>query len=334
MVIQSFRLCDGTVIRVADAVELKKPETRTHGLQSGDFLKVSRTLQDLRTGTNYVQGLKYKREKYVLGKSSDGQKSRLNELVLYLETREDDNRPAEIQGLVTVSMNEILRKRDIVCTQKPYPMLSFRDQPPGEYVHMRRLTESERRKQIFDRGPLVCRWARESIISPNGKIYGGVLRHLRKHEVTVPQHLQQIAGNPQHKPSIAQSPLDTPVSIPIIELPEARGTQKLARPPSLEYIEHPPQRGNAATTKNRYTFLDLFSGAGGASRGADNAGLTVLGGLDHNQPAMNAWKRNNPEGRCFPMEMSNFFESGQYKLVGRPDIASVSPCCQPYSGAQ
>ena len=44
-----------------------------------------------------------------------------------------------------------------------------------------------------------------------------------------------------------------------------------------------------------YTFIDLFSGAGGLSCGFEKAGLTCLAGIDFLKPAIETFKKNHKD---------------------------------------
>ncbi|KAF1943159.1 S-adenosyl-L-methionine-dependent methyltransferase [Clathrospora elynae] len=322
---QFCRRPDGSIIKVGHTVELKQSGSRGNGLQSGDFIKVVNIIRDSTTAEIRLRGHRYMREKYLLGQGSDGSHASVNELMMHFEVHEDDNRPAQVQGLVDISPTEIKDRRDITHTQKPYPMLSFREQPARRYSHLR--SKDEIKREIFHRGLLVCRWSRTSIISPNGSAYGGILRLLSRKQTMTPLHLR---GSQPQTPQ--------PISKPILHADALRGARLGKRPmrtPSLEELHTPPLK-RAAThpfKKKQYTFFDMFCGAGGASRGADNAGLQVLGGLDFDQDAMIAWENNNTGGLPFCTDAFVFLENGSHKIVGRVDILSISNPCQPFSPA-
>jgi DNA (cytosine-5)-methyltransferase 1 len=48
-------------------------------------------------------------------------------MVLDLQVEEVDPRPNVVEGMVNIPACKVLRKRELIVTNKPYPMLSFRD---------------------------------------------------------------------------------------------------------------------------------------------------------------------------------------------------------------
>ncbi|KAJ9635275.1 uncharacterized protein PV06_09322 [Exophiala oligosperma] len=100
------------------------------------------------------------------------------------------------------------------------------------------------------------------------------------------------------------------------------------------------QIGPARANPNSYVFADFFSGAGGASQGAVDAGLSPLFALDHDCPAVKTYAENFARygTMIFNMGVTEFLRlSNSYTSeTGRPtliDIAHMSPPCQPFSPA-
>lgn len=98
--------------------------------------------------------------------------------------------------------------------------------------------------------------------------------------------------------------------------------------------------GSPRANSNSYVFADFFSGAGGASQGAVDAGLSPLFALDHDCPAVNTYAENFAQygTMIFNMGVSEFLKiSNEYASEeGVPtliDIAHMSPPCQPFSPA-
>jgi len=54
------------------------------------------------------------------------------------------------------------------------------------------------------------------------------------------------------------------------------------------------QDGRAQQAQQKYNFVDAFCGAGGASRGAQMAGLSIISGFDFDKLATEAWSKNFP----------------------------------------
>lgn len=322
------RLADGSIVRIGDTVELQLPPHRSvEDEASGDFLKILKIVKDDETGAVSIQGHRFMREKYVIGRSfvspfscsedkNDRKGPRLNELVMHMVVQEDDDRPAFVQGLERIPITEVSCKRTIIVTEKPYPMLSFRDQPSSIYAHLAGKTTAEKRLHIFQNGPLVCRWTRISIISPNGNTYGGTYRYVSKKEAMASQRPQQPEASRSATP-VASSP------------------RHHTRTISLEEVTVPWARKSSLPQKTEpYTMLDMFCGGGGASRGGDDAGLKVVGGLDHNATAMEAWEQNNSGAIPLCMDSFAFLEDENHRIIGRVVFLNISNPCQTFSGAQ
>jgi DNA (cytosine-5)-methyltransferase 1 len=202
-------------------------------------------------------------------------------------------------------------KRKVVFTEKPYPMHSYRDSSSSAYKPTKKISSKEElRKDIFNNASLVCRWARTSIVSPNGKAYGGTFRHCLGHKNTTPSYFSQTDTN---NPSTINS---------------ATGH---ARTSSLEEVTG---IFCAPFIKKKYRFVDIYCGAGGASKGASNAGLKVVAGLDHDDLAILAWEKNNPNGTPLMLDAFEFLKNGRHKVVGRCHILHISNPCQPFAPSQ
>jgi DNA (cytosine-5)-methyltransferase 1 len=218
-------------------------------------------------------------------------------LVMHLPTRQYDNRPASVQGLEEVQLREMIRKREIVVTSKPYPMLSFRDSIIPLYLAG--MSARDQKFAIFHEWPLVCRKVWNTTTWPNGKVYGSVIRSFYPSELPPPQPTTRAEEYDAH------------------ELPT----------PSVKNEKNPP------TKKTRYTFLDICCGAGGASQGAKDAGLQLLGGLDKDDLAIEAWEENFPEGLPLHMDMHDVISLSR-DIIRRVDILWFSISCQAFSPSQ
>ncbi|KAF3052169.1 hypothetical protein E8E11_005190 [Didymella keratinophila] len=325
------RLPDGTIVRPGDTVELQCPDHRRADVESsGDFLRIVRILKDEDTGDVTLRGHRYLREKYIVSKDPDANANtrsdpnrpksgpKLNELVLHLMVREDDDRPPEVQGREDVPVAQVFRKQPIVFTDASYPFKSWRYGARELFAPMEHMSKVQRRLHIFEKGPLVCRWSRTSIISPNGRVYGGIYRHLSKKATITPQ-ISQRSRNEAGRNSQESAPAT----------PKAHGRTSSVEEMYVFQARHQSQ----PSKKEAYTFFDAYCGAGGASRGADNAGVKVVGGLDCDELAMQAWESNFPGGIPICMDASEFLKVGTWKVIGRVDILNISFPCQVYSSA-
>lgn len=272
------------------------------------------------------------RERYVIGASFQGEhprpdakrsdslnerkKARVNELIQHFTVREDDNRPAEIQGLEEIQISLVKCKRTVILTDKPYPMLSFRhDLELRRNAHLAGLSKADRKQYVIQNGPLVCRSSWTSVQSPNGKVYGGVWKYLSKKASSPPQEHQSHARE----------------STPLNLSPEP--DQRHART-MMESNRSHHHRIKQRSKTGRYTYFDVYCGAGGTSQGARQAGLKVLGRLDHDETAIQAWEKNNPGAIYLEMDSFDFLCKENWRIIGRCDILHISNPCQPFSPSQ
>ena len=85
------------------------------------------------------------------------------------------------------------------------------------------------------------------------------------------------------------------------------------------------------------TFVDLFSGCGGFSTGLEQAGLSCLAGIDHNEHAISTFRANHPEGTvALVKDMTQFQPEELEALIGRGhvDVIVGGPPCQGFSSAR
>ncbi|KXJ87395.1 S-adenosyl-L-methionine-dependent methyltransferase [Microdochium bolleyi] len=80
----------------------------------------------------------------------------------------------------------------------------------------------------------------------------------------------------------------------------------------------------------RYTFRDMFCGAGGTSCGAQQAGFRVLLGCDADNSACTTYRLNYPEARLIQGNVADVITS---PVSRRVDVLHLSPPCQFFSPA-
>ncbi len=98
-------------------------------LIDGTFMKVLEIIQDITTEMVTLRGWVYKRNKAMNGNLERGP---INELCWIMLIDEDDDRSHEVQCMVTVPVHDVQRRRRIRLTNRPYPDLSWRQDPRGE----------------------------------------------------------------------------------------------------------------------------------------------------------------------------------------------------------
>ncbi|KAK8022933.1 S-adenosyl-L-methionine-dependent methyltransferase [Apiospora marii] len=83
----------------------------------------------------------------------------------------------------------------------------------------------------------------------------------------------------------------------------------------------------------KYSFGDLFCGAGGASCGGRKAGLDVRMGCDKNTAACDTYRENFPYTEVFDMDVNTLITSRGFRRLPKMDVVHLSPPCQTLSPA-
>ena len=83
--------------------------------------------------------------------------------------------------------------------------------------------------------------------------------------------------------------------------------------------------------KSEYTFIDLFSGAGGLLRGFMNKGFRPLVSLDIWQPAIDTHKFNYPNVPILECDIRSVSNSSLIKYKDNTDVVVGGPPCQGFS---
>lgn len=109
-----------------------------------EFLHIRSINRDITTTEIFLQGHRLRRTKDLEGILE----LKLNEVVMILDVEETDPRAVMAQGLEQVPLAQVGRIRNLVITNKPFPELSFRENP-----HEWRTNE-----EIASNARLVCRW--------------------------------------------------------------------------------------------------------------------------------------------------------------------------------
>jgi len=79
--------------------------------------------------------------------------------------------------------------------------------------------------------------------------------------------------------------------------------------------------------------LDLFAGAGGFSLGLERAGLNVVGAIEHDQYAVQTYKKNFPDVPVFKKAIEDCSNRWLKKTFGMVDLVCGGPPCQGFSVA-
>lgn len=159
-----------------------------------------------------------------------------NEVCQLLEIDADDQRPDEAQALVEISPHQVMQVRTLNMTNAKYPTHKY----GGEQQWLRKTPEVRE-----EQGPLTCRWKfhiqyQNARARQDNKVYDGALIKLR-----------QTEADDRFR-----------------ESDEVLWSTWRGR-------KYPGGSGEHTTKDQKRTFGDAFCSAGGASRGADMAGLKV-----------------------------------------------------------
>ncbi|CAF9937348.1 MAG: hypothetical protein ALECFALPRED_007179 [Alectoria fallacina] len=92
-------------------------------LEDRDFLRIVHIIQDTSTSVVTLRGWKFRRTREMNGVID----RKLNEVCWILHIDEDDPRDAKLQGMETVSVCEVVKRRRIRLTNQSFPALSWRD---------------------------------------------------------------------------------------------------------------------------------------------------------------------------------------------------------------
>ncbi|TQV93241.1 C-5 cytosine methyltransferase DmtA [Cordyceps javanica] len=241
----------GTIIKPENYIEVCNVFLRELEI---DFVLVTAIIRD-RQGSVYIRGMPFTRLCHLNNKIRD----HLNEVCKVTHMHKMPEKKLGPPVLVDVEPESVIRWRTLITTNARYPAYAVKI---DRYARSSRSTEQPRElAETF--GPLVCRWNITIIYTINAqnrnKAEEELIEHLRSDDVASAEHRvlddeasemwrgRRIRGGAWKPPQDSASSLSTPL---------------LQRP------------GQA------YTLFDSFSGAGGVSRGAQDAGFKVRYAID------------------------------------------------------
>jgi len=80
--------------------------------------------------------------------------------------------------------------------------------------------------------------------------------------------------------------------------------------------------------------MDIFCGAGGSSHGAQNAGATIVAGIDMWQPAVLTFRANFPNASVYDKDIRDLCPEEIKEAIGDIDLLLASPECTNHSRAK
>jgi DNA (cytosine-5)-methyltransferase 1 len=312
-------------------------------------MRVKHVIKNITTGAVFLRGHRLKRNKYtgqllnctscfeLLCVGSDRKTGKLNELAMILRVREGDTRCALVAGLEDVAVEEVLRTRECILTNKPYPFLSFRDGNRCSFPAS--LSKAEIKAQVFNGGILVCRVVHVTFISKNGKPYSGIVRmlHSREADPTGETDVMGAAHASRAESILLSDDEDEEDSQDRSMRDLSRGMSTLGRRARSTSADHGSRKRRSPSMPQkpiRYTFGDAFCGAGGASQGAKQAGYSVMWGMDLDEYAIDAYSNNHVGALPFQLNAHNFPPKGYTGKKLRVDVLHLSPPCCFFSPAK
>ncbi|KAI1267914.1 S-adenosyl-L-methionine-dependent methyltransferase [Xylariaceae sp. FL1019] len=238
-----------------------------------------------------------------------------NEVAMILNVDQDDEREHTVQAAIEVSIDDVIASRKCHFTNAKFPVHRC---PVGIFRTI---------EEIETKGVLMCRWQcifvykDASTRMKNGPPTEFIIRHLvaeeaskNRFKVSESHRLNEWRGGKVRGGEHNSGEQGTPA---IIELDDQQ------EEPDLTPIQKKPGQ--------KYTFGDMFSGAGGTSCGARKAGFHINVACDNHSGAQKTYSRVYPEANLYGIDIFDFIAMEQTAL--RVDVLHMSPPCQYWSPA-
>ncbi|KAI0105288.1 S-adenosyl-L-methionine-dependent methyltransferase [Nemania sp. FL0031] len=247
-----------------------------------------------------------------------------NELAMVLHVDEDDHRPAEVQAAIEVPITSVIKVRNCHFTNADFPQ------------HRTVLGIHSTAEDLEEHGVLMCRW-RYIFTYKDAVTRIAHIEQTKKNAAPLEFSIEHLTAKQMSKKRFAVSETrrfnvwrggkvrggehnpgneNNPVKGPVV-------TVDGEEDPELVLIEKKPGQ--------RYTFGDMFCGAGGASCGARKAGFQVRVACDHHLGACKTYADVFPETELYMLDIFEFITNGDIKT--RVDVLHLSPPCQYWSPA-
>lgn len=300
---------DDLVLRPGAVVEL--PEI-AH-IYRASFLRIQYIIQS-HSGDIFLRGLPFTRTRHLRG-----QLPRLrNEVCLVLQVDADDGRPAKEQAAIEIPVTEVKRARNLHCTNATFP--------ENRYPHVYGSVA-----EIEDKGMLACRW--KCVLT-----YKDADARINKQPPCqfMLAHLRADEASTEHCRVSDRSRLNNWRGSKVRGGSYDKLTGKDLEP--VEDVDEDPHAEPAWILKKpgqRYSMGDMFSGAGGASLGAQQAGFHIRVACDKSPHACKTHRINFPQTDLREEDIYKFMRED---LVwgggaGYVDVLHLSPPCQFWSPA-
>ena len=277
---------------------------KTVELKDGDFLKIGEILQS-DTAEVFLQGRRFCRTE------------KLGGIVA--------SRPNEVCWIESIYLDESFVEETI---------------PVSYAVRIRRLRMTNRTYESFN-------VSHTETWPPTTRLYRdeGILICRIKYEVTYDSHAQKKKDNSfsfvdKCIRTLSSAEVDADYWVDPADLRAVWRGSSLRRSASTETLlgdelERSRDLGIGTTSLKPYTFGDCFCGGGGASSGAQMAGLRVKFGFDYDHNAIRTYQLNFAGAHCENTKVHYFLNDEAYPPEEyRVDIAHMSPPCPAFSPLQ
>ncbi|KAH6662224.1 C-5 cytosine-specific DNA methylase [Plectosphaerella plurivora] len=235
-----------------------------------------------------------------------------NEVFALYETADDNPKPVEEQALVEVAIDRILCQRFFHITNAPYP------------VHRFEANLFKTTKDVEKNGPIICRW--------------NFIVHYHTYTTRVTQKPYEWALKRITAAEVEKKRFRVEEEVLRHEWRGETYRGGAHKPRGMAVDPTAPAPKERAIGQ-KYTFFDAFCGAGGASRGAERAGLEVKYGVDMWERAAASWRMNFARAEMFEMDIADFvnytttMKAADPNFKIRTDCLHLSPPCQVWSPA-
>ena len=301
---EGFRAHNGIFVKPSDTIEI----------EDGTFIRVKEVLHDALDDRHWIVGWRFVRNTKTFGLP----KQDPNEVYWVIHLARNDPRPAADQALVKVDDSQVLRKTTMSMVNETYPS------------HQKRIKAG---LGVPDDGVLYCGWKHvimtrtwkwkrplDAFRIPAAEIVEASFQRLRAED------FDDGHNGPFVNETLFQHQLDGENEADTnIENKEPDSLSSAIEALSLD----DNSRKNHAPAA--YTFADVCCGAGGASRGAEVAGLQLRWALDHDADACATYRLNFPHVRLHQKPLQELINMRHEDL--KVDIMHISPPCQAFSQA-
>lgn len=230
---------------------------------------------------------------------------------MVLNVNEDDQRPELVQCMEDVEISQVLRKREVLFSPRPYVaglgFDTFRDvyNTEGYPAHWGAMTLEEQRLDAFHNARIVCRNVHVRRHDKKGKFVEGEI------------HLLYCKESDYHTANAAPS-------------------EGQSRNAPINPVPHEEGNSTKPMKRKQFTSADAFCFGGGASQGAVQVGFKVTWGLDKDNEALQTYALNPPGAVILMMDAhdSSLVEGqdiedfdSRRKTTMKVDLLHLSPPC-------